>query len=316
MHFEGQLDRLLDGDDGLAALRPYLGAADLAVVNLETSITDRGVPQPKIYHFSTSAKALVTLQQAGVDAVSLANNHAVDFGADGLTDTLAAQAASPIPVVGFGADAAAAFRPAVFTVGGTSVALIGSSQIDDFTAHAYPATDTKAGIATNLDDTRLLAAVRDARARYDVVVVFLHWGTDYTSCPDGRQQRTADALADAGADVVVGGHAHRVQGAGWHGRTYVGFGLGNFVWLVRRGVADATSGVLTVTVDGARAQRERGHPCGAKGIDGVARHGRRLAADGGRFGRGAPTPGCRGRLAGDARLVGAGSGCARLSDHP
>ncbi len=257
VHFEGRLANLLT-TDGLAALRPVLGGADVAVVNLETAITDRGVEQPKIYHFRTTPQALVTLQQAGVDAVSMANNHAVDYGPDGLTDTLAAQASSPIPVIGIGPDAKRAFAPAVFDVRGTKVAVIASTQINDYTVHTYPATDTKPGIAGNLDNTRLLAAVRAARAVSDVVVVYLHWGSDYTTCPDGAQTSTAAALANAGADVVVGGHAHRVQGAGWLGRTYVDYGLGNFVWLNTRGPVDAVSGVLTVTIDPVRAKAQKG----------------------------------------------------------
>ena len=257
VHFEGRLTGLLT-TDGLAALRPVLGGADVAVVNLETAITDRGVEQPKIYHFRTTPQALVTLQNAGVDAVSMANNHAVDYGPDGLTDTLAAQASSPIRVVGIGPDAKRAFAPAVFDVRGTTVAVIASTQINDYTVHAYPATDAKPGIAGNLDNTRLLAAVRAARAAYDVVVVYLHWGSDYTPCPDGAQTSTAAVLAKAGADVVVGGHAHRVQGAGWLGRTYVGYGLGNFVWLNTRGPLDAVSGVLTVTVDPVKARVQKG----------------------------------------------------------
>ena len=150
-----------------------------------------------------------------------------------------------------------AFAPAVFDVRGTKVAVIASTQINDYTVHTYPATDTKPGIAGNLDNTRLLAAVRAARAAYDVVVVYLHWGSDYTTCPDGAQTSTAAALAKAGADVVVGGHAHRVQGAGWLGRTYVDYGLGNFVWLNTRGPVDAVSGVLTVTIDPVRARPRR-----------------------------------------------------------
>jgi Bacterial capsule synthesis protein PGA_cap len=258
VHFEGRVANLLNTPEGLAALRPILGGADVAVVNLETAITSRGAEQPKIYHFRTTPQALVTLQQAGVDAVSMANNHAVDYGPDGLTDTLAAQAASPIPVVGIGPNAEKALAPAVFDVRGTKVAVLASSQINDFTIHSFPATDAKAGIAGNLDNTRLLAAVRAARAAYDVVVVYLHWGTDYTTCPDAAQTSTADALSKAGADVVVGGHAHRVQGAGWLGRTYVGYGLGNFVWLNTRGPADAVSGVLTVSVDPVKARGLRG----------------------------------------------------------
>ena len=307
VHFEGRLAGLLT-NDGLAALRPALGGADVAVVNLETAITDRGVEQPKIYHFRTTPQALVTLQQAGVDAVSMANNHAVDYGPDGLTDTLAAQASSPIPVVGIGPDATRAFAPAVFDVRGTKVAVIASTQINDYTVHTYPATDTRPGIAGNLDNTRLLAAVTAARTAYDVVVVYLHWGSDYTSCPDGAQTTTAAALAKAGADVVVGGHAHRVQGSGWLGRTYVGYGLGNFVWLNTRGPVDAVSGVLTVSVDPVTARARRAS--GPSVVTGAAWTPLLIGDDG------VPRPPTADVAAGQQAAWAAARSCARLASAP
>ena len=83
----------------------------------------------------------------------------------------------------------------------------------------------------------LLAAVREAHA--DVVVVYLHWGDEYRACPDPTgQRRIADALARAGADVVVGTHAHVLLGAGWLRGTYVGYGLGNFLWYHDRNARD------------------------------------------------------------------------------
>jgi poly-gamma-glutamate synthesis protein (capsule biosynthesis protein) len=307
VHFEGRLTGLLT-TDGLAALRPVLGGADVALVNLETAITDRGVEQPKIYHFRTTPQALVTLQNAGVDAVSMANNHAVDYGPDGLTDTLAAQAASPIPVVGIGPDATRAFAPAVFDVRGTKVAVIASTQINDYTVHTYPATDAKPGIAGNLDNARLLAAVRAARAAYDVVVVYLHWGSDYTTCPDGAQTSTAAALAKAGADVVVGGHAHRVQGAGWFGRAYVGYGLGNFVWLNTRGPVDAVSGVLTVTVDPVKARAQKG--TGPSVVTGAAWTPLLIGDDG------VPRPPAAAAAASQQAAWAQARSCARLAGSP
>ena len=256
VHFEGRLNSLVT-TDGLAALQPVLGGADVAVVSLETAITDRGVEQPKIYHFRTTPEALVTLQHAGVDAVSMANNHAVDYGPDGLTDTLAAQASSPIPVIGIGPDAAKAFAPAVFQVR-APVSRSSPRRRSTTTRSTRTRPPPRSRASPGTSNARLLAAVRAARTAYDVVVVYLHWGSDYTSCPDGAQTTTAAALAAAGADVVVGGHAHRVQGAGWLGRAYVAYGLGNFVWLNTRGTVDAVSGVLTVSVDPARAHAQRG----------------------------------------------------------
>lgn len=252
IHFERHLRPLLEGGDGLGELRPLLAAADITVVNLETAITTRGAPEPKSYTFRASASALSTLAAAGVDVAGMANNHAVDFGPVGLTDTLAAKDASPIPVIGIGHTASEAFAPAVITVRGVSVAVIATTQIPDHTAAAFPATETRAGVAASVDDVRLLAAVRAARARYDVVVVFLHWGIERTVCPSTAQQKTARALEQAGADVIIGGHQHRVLGAGWLGRAYVGYGLGNFVWWLNTPTpADAASGVLTVQIDAA-----------------------------------------------------------------
>jgi poly-gamma-glutamate synthesis protein (capsule biosynthesis protein) len=96
--------------------------------------------------------------------------------------------------------------------------------------------------------TRLRAAVSRAAAKYDVVVVFLHWGLDYQKCPDPLSVQTAQALEAAGADIIVGGHSHRVNGAGWLGRSYVDYGFGNFVWW-RSHEPDSRSGVLTLSID-------------------------------------------------------------------
>ena len=314
LHFEGRVSALVR-PGGLDALRPVLAGADVSVVNLETAITDRGTPQPKTYHFRTTPQALVTLQQAGVDVVSMANNHAVDFGADGLADTLAARAASPIPVVGIGADETAALAPAVFTVHGVSVAVLASTQVDDFTAATFPATATRAGVAQNVrSNAALLAAVRAARARYDVVVVYLHWGTDYTTCPDPAQERTERDLEQAGVDVVVGGHAHRVQGYGWRGRTFVQYGLGNFVWLSTRAAIDTWSGVQTVTVDLARAVAQRDGPADRSGRTSVvtaARWSPLVVGD-----DGIPRPPSSAQAPAMARQVAAAVACSGLSDHP
>jgi poly-gamma-glutamate capsule biosynthesis protein CapA/YwtB (metallophosphatase superfamily) len=252
VHFTAQLAGLADRPDGLAELTPYLAGADLAMVNLETAITDRAAPEPKQFHFRTSPAALRTLAGAGVDVVTMANNHAVDYGPDGLTDTLTAREHSPIPIVGIGQDADEAYAPAYLTVRGLRVAVLGGTQIPDWTLAHWSASDSRGGVASAARPTRLAAAVRAARARADLVVVYLHWGTDYTQCPNALQRSTARALTEAGADVVLGAHAHQLQGGGWLGRSYVDYGLGNFVWWRRNNEVDARSGVLTLTLTGRR----------------------------------------------------------------
>jgi poly-gamma-glutamate synthesis protein (capsule biosynthesis protein) len=256
VHFEDYLAPLARDADGLAELRPTLGAADLAVVNLETAITERGTKIGKEFHFRAPASALQTVAGAGVDAVSMANNHGVDYGPVGLRDTLAAKRSSPIPVVGIGADEDEAFAPAVLRAKGLQVALFAADQVFEMTLARYSAGPGKAGVASSSPVTRLRVAVQRAAARYDLVVVFLHWGTDYQQCPDRLSVQTAQALEDAGADIIVGGHSHRVNGAGWLGRAYVDYGLGNFVWW-RSHEPDSRSGVLTLSVDVAAARGTR-----------------------------------------------------------
>jgi hypothetical protein len=252
VHFEDYLQPLARDPHGLDRLRSTLGAADLSMVNLETAITQRGTRIGKEFHFRAPASALDTLASAGIDALAMANNHGVDFGPVGLADTLAAKQASPIPIVGIGANAQEAFAPATLSAKGVRVAVLSASQVSEMTLLNWSAGARSPGIASSMPTTRLVEAVKKARQTHDVVVVYLHYGLDYQSCPDGRSVSTAEALEAAGADIVVGGHSHRVNGAGWMGDAYVDYGLGNFVWW-RSHEPDSRTGVLTLSVDVQRA---------------------------------------------------------------
>ena len=279
IHFADQLEPLLSKPQtALAELRPHLGAADVAVVNLEAALTTRGSPAPKAFHFRSPPTALQALAAAGVDVVTMANNHAVDYGAKGFADTLAARAKSPVPVVGIGTNTADALRPAIVTIRGRRVAVLGATQVPDWTLATWPAGDNRPGVAAAAKPRRLADAVRRARRSADVVVVYLHWGTDYERCPNSLQRSTARALAAAGADVVVGTHAHQVQGAGWLRSTYVAYGLGNFVWWRRNSELQSRSGVLTLTVRGRRVVGERWTPMRIS-ADGIPRVPAKADAD-------------------------------------
>jgi len=182
VHFEEEVEPYLGEPAGLGSAGAMLSAADLAVVNLETAITERGAPEPKEYHFRAPATALGALQEAGVDLVSMANNHAVDFGTDGLTDTLAAKAGSQIPVIGIGHDADEAFAPYTSTIKGRTVAVLAATQVPDWTAAHWAAASSRPGVASAREPGRLIDAVETANQRADIVVVFLHWGTERVGC--------------------------------------------------------------------------------------------------------------------------------------
>ena len=252
VHFEGAIGTELDSTPKLvmASISRVLKPADLAVVNLETAITNRGTPASKAFVFRAPGKAFAALRAGGVDVASMANNHGLDYGVTGLRDSLAAARRYGFPVVGIGANDREAYRPFRRTINGQRIAVIGATQVlDDHLISAWTAAPAKPGLASAKDVPRLLRAVREARATSDTVVVFLHWGVELEQCPSAVQRRLAKQLATAGADVIVGGHAHRVQGAGRIGSALVGYGLGNFVWYGTSELSTRT-GVLLVTVDG------------------------------------------------------------------
>jgi poly-gamma-glutamate synthesis protein (capsule biosynthesis protein) len=246
VNFENRTARLLKNPaTAFGPIYSVLGQADFTALNLETSVTSRGTPQPKTYHFRTSPAAFTALRDAGVDLVTMANNHVLDYGLTGLADTLAAARASGLPYVGIGTDAAAAWAPYVTTIKGTNVAFIGVSQVAEL-ASSWVATDSRAGEANAINLRRTLAAVRAARRLASVVVVFMHWGTEGQSCPDSNQLTLAPKLAAAGATIIVGAHAHMLQGSGWLHHTFVAYGMGNFLWW-EHSYSTAT-GVLELTL--------------------------------------------------------------------
>lgn len=248
VHFTGRTATLLrDPATAFGPIAPLLKGADLALLNLETAVTDRGAPEPKEFHFRAPATAYAAVQAAGVDAVSIANNHVLDYGQIGLSDTLASATAAGMPVFGAGRDATAAYAPWITTVRGTRVAVLGFSQIHDL-ADTWIARDDRAGVALSFDVARVRAAVALAKAQADVVLAFNHWGREGVGCPSQEQKDFLQVLVSAGVDLVLGAHAHTLQGAGWSGRTFVSYGLGNFVWY---GNSHSTeTGVLQLTIRG------------------------------------------------------------------
>jgi len=230
VNFAGRVARLLkDPTTTFGPITSVLTSADLTAVNLETPVTSRGRPQPKTYHFATTPGAFTALRDAGVDLVTIANNHILDYGQTGLADTLAAAKAAHFPYVGAGVDAAAAWAPYVTTINGTKIAVVGVSQVAEL-ASSWVATAHRPGEANTVNLGQTLAAVRAAKRLARIVVVFMHWGTEGMACPDQNQLSLAPKLAAAGASIIIGSHAHMLQGSGWLGHTFVAYGMGNFLW--------------------------------------------------------------------------------------
>jgi len=226
--------------DPAAALAPMSGMlrrADLTVGNLESTLSTRGQPTQGGDSFGGSPQLLGPLRGAGFDALSLANNHAGDHGEQALLDSLATLRDSPVVPFGAGENTAAAARPAVIERGGLRFGFVGFNAIGEtpmagrdtpgaFSLRMPPRT----GPLVQSDLDRVLRAVRRTAQRADVVVVLPHWGTQYTHLPEPIQRRVGRDLVRAGADLVVGGHPHWVQGVDAVGDVPVLHSLGNFVF--------------------------------------------------------------------------------------
>ena len=267
VHFTEQVAGLLEVPAGrrLQRVKALMSPADVAMVNFESAVTTRGTPAPKRYHFRAPASSLDALAAAGVDVVSMANNHSVDFGPIGLSDTLAAVDAhrrgrAPA-VVGIGRNISEANAPAVLRVKGQRIAVFAATDIPDWTAAHHAAGKKKAGVnSTMRSDSALVNAVRRWRARADIVVVFMHWGVEYTKCTSTSQRDTAARLVGAGADIIVGAHPHIQQGMGMRGKALVAYSLGNFIWFWNDRLDRASTGVLHVRMRGRDVVSSRWQP--------------------------------------------------------
>ncbi|MFD0468338.1 CapA family protein [Nonomuraea thailandensis] len=269
VHFEGILrPRLNNPRTALGPIASVLRKADLAMVNLETAITTGGTPAPgKQYTFRAPSSALTALKAAGVDVASMANNHGMDYMQTGLADSLAAVKRSRFPVVGIGADAAQAYRPFRRTVNGNRVAIIGATQVLDAEfIQSWTATAEQGGLASAKNEPALLRAVRQARKNSDTVIVHLHWGTEMQKCPNPAQLSLAPKLVKAGADVVVGGHAHILLGSGYLDDAYVNYGMGNFVFYNSNPATTGRTGVLTLTINGRKILKDSWTPATIQGV--------------------------------------------------
>ncbi|MEI6688607.1 MAG: CapA family protein [Thermoleophilia bacterium] len=251
-----------------APIRGVLRKADVAMANLETPVTDRGTPTPnKQYLFRAPASAFDALKRSGLDVVTVANNHGMDYGAVGLEDTLRTAKKKGFPVVGGGFNEAQAFHPWRTTVKGQRIAVIGATQvIDEEFLSWWEARGSQTGVASakyDMED-RLVRQVMKARRTSDTVVVYLHWGEEMKSCPLDRQVSLAERLVKAGADIIIGSHAHILLGGGMLDRSFVDYGLGNFVFYTGGGIA-AQTGVVEVTATGRRIDGYRFVPATISG---------------------------------------------------
>lgn len=214
-------------------LDPLIAEADLAVANLECVLTTQGRPLNKSYLIRAHPHWGETLVEAGFDLVTLANNHALDYGPPGLEETLSTLEALDVGAVGAGSSQAAARRPALFTLKEVRVAVLAYAAARWNGSADVPATDRLAWA----EPAAVQADVRAVRDQADLIVVLLHAGKEYASTPSPDQVAVAHAAIDAGADLVVGHHPHVTQTVERYGDGLIVYSLGDALFDIPRQAA-------------------------------------------------------------------------------
>ncbi|WP_214400890.1 CapA family protein [Pseudonocardia lacus] len=242
-----------DPDTLFDRVRDHLRGADITFGQLEVTLTERGTPVPQVRHTARSAPAAAhALRRAGFDVISWAGNHCLDWGSDGFLDTIDALESAGLTPLGVGVDIAAARRPRIVERDGVRVAFLALCSI---LPADYWATERRPGCAPmrahtvyqplepdqpgtgcriltfpdGADLAALLAGIREARAQADAVVVSLHWGIHFVPAVLADYQRAvAHAAIDAGADLILGHHAHILKPIEVHRGRAIFYSLGNF----------------------------------------------------------------------------------------
>ena len=201
---------------------------DLTVVNLECPASDEGAIIPKEFNFRCDPDALPAMRRAGVEVANQANNHGYDYGPEALLDSVANLRRAGIEPVGAGRDDRAALEPAILEIDGWTVAVVGLGMVVD-PAEGVAGPDHP-GIAAGHDTEAMLRAIRDAERETDLVIVTIHWGVELDTEPRAEQVALGQEFVEAGADIVFGHHAHRLQPMTHYRGRPIFWGLGNFVW--------------------------------------------------------------------------------------
>lgn len=206
------------------ARMPEYAQADVAMVNLENPLTRATLPLPgKQFNFKADPESIEALKSGGVDIVTLANNHSMDYDADGLKETIANLDAAGIEYMGAGNDLTHARRPQIVDVKGQRIAYLA------YWGEEYGAEANKPGV-NNIREDRISEDIRAIRDQVDWVVVNYHWGQELADFPADWQVKLAHFTVDQGADLVVGHHPHVLQGAEVYKGRPIAYSLGNFIF--------------------------------------------------------------------------------------
>ena len=228
--------------------RQEIDSVDYFVANEEFPFSSRGKQaENKQFTFRVPPDDVSIIREMGIDLVTLANNHTLDYGTEALLDTISTLDDAGIRHVGAGSDLNSASESVTVSIKSKKIAFIGATRV--IPESNWAATDTGAGVFAAYDDTALLEKIKTAKEQADFVVVYVHWGEERKEKPNEAQTTLAHNIVDAGADLVIGAHPHVLQGIEYYKGVPIAYSLGNFVF----GSSIPSTALLRVTIDDAEA---------------------------------------------------------------
>ena len=248
-----------------------MNSADIMMINNEFPYSDRGEPlEDKQFTFRAKPSTVSYLNELGVDIVSLANNHAYDYGEEAFIDTLTTLENAGIVYVGAGRNLQEARRPVCYIINNLRIAIVSATQIERLdNPDTKGATDSSAGVFRCWNVDNLLETVRETKENNDFVIVYIHWGTENVDEIDWAQEKQAAEIAEAGADLVIGDHPHCLQQISIVNGVPVIYSLGNF-WFNSKTL---DTGMVKVTLNEDGLQNFQFIPCQQSGSRTVLLHG-------------------------------------------
>lgn len=221
--------------------------ADIFMLNNEFPYSDRGTPlEDKMYTFRSNPENVAYILEMGADIVSLANNHAYDYGETALLDTLDTLKGADLPYVGAGRDLEEAAKPVYFILNDYKIAYVSATQIEQFdNPDTRGAAENLPGVFRCWNDDYVCEVIREAKENADFVVAYVHWGSEMKDTLQWAQTDQARKMTEAGADLIVGAHPHCLQGIEYINDTPVVYSLGNF-WFNSK---TQDTGILKAVID-------------------------------------------------------------------
>ncbi|MDQ3911825.1 MAG: CapA family protein [Actinomycetota bacterium] len=239
------------------AVRKYLRGADLTLANFENPVLEDAIYHPDEPTFNGDLRLLPILDKAGIDGVTLANNHILDAGVAGLEETREHLKDAGISYAGAGPDLEAARAPMIFDLGEIKVGVL-SYQGVPYYEWAWATETTPGTVPLNQDIMR--EDIKRLRPEVDVVVVMPHWGREYIATPEPEQVEFAHAAVDAGADLFIGGHPHWPKGIEMYQGKPIFYSVGNFLFDQSWSEETSTGIFADITLYGDRVVQTRPIP--------------------------------------------------------